>query len=401
MSGKRVLLIVGGGVGAFKALELARLLRKGGVAVRPLLTRAGAHFVTPLSLAALCEDKVYQDLFSLTDEAEMGHIELSRSADLILVVPATADLMAKAAAGLADDLASTTLLATDKPVLMAPAMNVRMWSHPATVRNLARLKADGVSFVGPTEGAMACGEFGEGRLVEPEAIADAAMGMLDEGGGALSRPLQGRRLLVTAGPTREAIDPVRYLTNHSSGKQGYAIAAALARLGAEVTLVSGPTALAAPPGVRRVDVQSARDMHAACEASLSVDAAVLVAAVSDWRPEQASPRKLKKASTAPEPIRLVENPDILAALAAPGPRRPRLVVGFAAETNDVEANARAKLQRKGCDWLVANDVSQTGVFGGEENTVMLVTRDGVEAWPQASKAVIAARLAERIAETLA
>ncbi len=248
---------------------------------------------------------------------------------------------------------------------------------------------------------MACGEFGEGRLAEPEAIADAAMGMLYEGGGALSRPLQGRRLLVTAGPTREAIDPVRYLTNHSSGKQGYAIAAALARLGAEVTLVSGPTALAAPPGVRRVDVQSARDMHAACEASLSVDAAVLVAAVSDWRPEQASPRKLKKASTAPEPIRLVENPDILAALAAPGPRRPRLVVGFAAETNDVEANARAKLQRKGCDWLVANDVSQTGVFGGEENTVMLVTRDGVEAWPQASKAVIAARLAERIAETLA
>ncbi len=401
MSGQRVLLIVGGGVAAFKALELARLLRKRGVAVRPLLTRAGAQFVTPLSLSALCEDKVYQDLFSLTDEAEMGHIELSRSADLLVVVPATADLIAKAAAGLADDLASTTLLATDKRVLMAPAMNVRMWSHPATLRNLARLEADGVRFVGPTEGAMACGEFGEGRLAEPEAIADAVMSLLGAGANPQPWPLRGRRVLVTAGPTREAIDPVRYLTNHSSGKQGYAIADALGRLGAEVTLVSGPTALAAPAGVRRVDVESARDMQAACEDALPADAAVLVAAVADWRPEQPASRKLKKASAAPEPIHLVENPDILATLSAPGPRRPRLVVGFAAETNDVEANARAKLQRKGCDWLVANDVSGPQVFGGEDNTVMLVTHAGVEPWPQASKAAVAERLAHRIAEALA
>ena len=402
MSGKRVLLIVGGGVAAFKALELARLLRKRGVAVRPLLTRAGSQFVTPLSLSALCEDKVYQDLFSLTDEAEMGHIELSRSADLLVVVPATADLMAKAAAGLADDLASTTLLATDKPVLMAPAMNVRMWSHPATLRNLARLKADGVRFVGPTEGAMACGEFGEGRLAEPEAIADAVMDLLGERASPQLRPLEGRRVLVTAGPTREAIDPVRYLTNHSSGKQGYAIAEALARLGAEVTLVSGPTALYPPSGVRRVDVESARDMQAACEAALPVDAAVLVAAVADWRPEHAAERKLKKAqAAAPEPIRLVENPDILASLSVPGPRRPRLVVGFAAETQEVEANARAKLERKGCDWLVANDVSRPGVFGGEDNAVMLVSRQGVEAWPPATKSAIAERLAARVAEALA
>ncbi len=412
MSGERVLLIVGGGVAAFKALELARLLRKRGVAVRPLLTRAGAQFVTPLSLSALCEDKVYQDLFSLTDEAEMGHIELSRSADLLVVVPATADLMAKAAAGLANDLASTTLLATDKPVLMAPAMNVRMWSHPATLRNLARLKADGVRFVGPTEGAMACGEFGEGRLAEPKAIVDAVMSLLGEradpqphapeGRSLEGRPLEGRRVLVTAGPTREAIDPVRYLTNHSSGKQGYAVADALARLGAEVTLVSGPTALIAPAGVSRVHVESARDMQAACEAALPADAAVLVAAVADWRPDQVAGRKLKKAqAAAPEPIRLVENPDILAALSVPGPRRPHLVVGFAAETHDVEANARAKLQRKGCDWLVANDVSGPQVFGGEDNTVMLVTQAGVEPWPPASKAVVAERLAARIAEALA
>ena len=401
MSGKRVLLIVGGGVAAFKALELARLLRKRGVAVRPLLTRSGAQFVTPLSLGALCEDKVYQDLFSLTDEAEMGHIELSRSADLIVVVPATADLMAKAAAGLADDLASTTLLATDKPVLMAPAMNVRMWTHPATLRNFVRLKADGVRFVGPTEGAMACGEFGEGRLAEPDAIADAVTGLLDDGADPQARPLLGRRVLVTAGPTREAIDPVRYLTNHSSGKQGYAIAEAMARLGAEVTLVSGPTALAAPTGVRRMQVESAREMQAACEAALPAEAAVLVAAVSDWRPEQVAGRKLKKAAAAPEPIRLVENPDILAALSAAGPRRPRLVVGFAAETNDVEANARAKLARKGCDWVVANDVSRAEVFGGEDNAVMLLTQAGAETWPPASKAAIAARLALRIAEALA
>ena len=402
LGARRILLIVGGGVAAFKALELARLLRKRGVEVRPLLTRSGARFVTPLSLAALCEDKVYQDLFSLTDEAEMGHIELSRSADLLVVCPATADLMAKAAAGLADDLASTTLLATDKPVLMAPAMNVRMWSHPATVRNLARLAADGVRFVGPTQGAMACGEYGEGRLAEPDTIADAVIAMLDETGGAPLRRLSGRRMLVTAGPTREAIDPVRYLSNHSSGKQGYAVAEALARLGADVVLVSGPTALPAPPGVRRVDVESAGDMAAACEAALPVEAAVFVAAVADWRPEAAASGKLKKlAGREPEPIRLVENPDILARLSTPRPDRPRLVIGFAAETEDLEANARAKLQRKGCDWIVANDVSRPGTFGGEDNAVTLVTRDGLEPWPSASKTAIAARLAQRIAEALA
>ena len=401
MDGKRILLIVGGGVAAFKALELARLLRKRDVAVRPLLTRSGAQFVTPLSLSALCEDKVYQDLWSLTDEAEMGHIELSRSADLLVVCPATADLMAKAAAGIADDLATTTLLATDKPVLMAPAMNVRMWSHPATRRNLARLKADGVRFVGPTQGAMACGEFGEGRLSEPEAIADAVLDLLAPTGAA-GRPMAGRHVLVTAGPTREAIDPVRYLSNHSSGKQGYAAASALARLGAQVTLVSGPTALPAPAGVRRVDVESAREMAAACEAALPADAAVLVAAVADWRPETLAGHKLKKAQgVPPEPLRLVETPDILAALSQPGPRRPRLVVGFAAETDALEANARAKLMRKGCDWLVANDVSRPGTFGGEHNSVTLVTREGMEPWPESSKAAIAERLAKRIAEALA
>ena len=402
MGGERILLIVGGGVAAFKALELARLLRKQNVAVRPLLTRGGAQFVTSLSLSALCEDRVYQDLWSLTDEAEMGHIELSRAADLIVVVPATAHLMARAAAGIADDLATTTLLATDKPVLMAPAMNVRMWTHPATARNLAQLKADGVQFVGPDEGVMACGEYGEGRLAEPEVIARAVLARLRGGAGwpAAAAPLAGRRVLVTAGPTREAIDPVRYLTNHSSGKQGYAVAGALARLGAEVTLVSGPTALAPPIGVTRVDVESARQMRAACKAALPVDAAVLVAAVADWRPVQAQASKLKKTAAAPEPITLVENPDILAELSAPGPRRPRLVVGFAAETDDLEANARDKLARKGCDWLVANDVSRPDVFGGEDNAVTLVTPAGLEPWPPAAKTVLAERLAQRIAEAL-
>ena len=402
MGGERILLIVGGGVAAFKALELARLLRKQGVAVRPLLTRGGAQFVTPLSLSALCEDRVYQDLWSLTDEAEMGHIELSRSADLIVVVPATAHLMARAAAGVADDLATTTLLATNKPVLMAPAMNVRMWTHPATVRNLAQLKADGVQVVGPDEGVMACGEYGEGRLAEPEVIARAVLarlrGLTAHAGE--DAPLSGRRVLVTAGPTREAIDPVRYLTNQSSGKQGYAVAAALAALGAQVTLVSGPTALGAPPGVTRVDVESARQMLAACEAVLPVDVAVLVAAVADWRPVQVQPSKLKKTGAEPAPIALVENPDILAELSAPGPRRPQLVVGFAAETEDLEANARAKLARKGCDWLVANDVSRPGVFGGEDNAVTLVTREGLEPWPAAAKTVLAERLAQRIAQAL-
>ena len=338
MNERRVLLIVGGGVAAYKALELVRLLRKAGVGVRPILTRGGSRFVTPLALAALAEDKVYEEIFSLTDEAEMGHIELSRSADLVVVAPATAHLMARAAGGLADDLATTTLLATDKPVLMAPAMNVRMWLHPATQRNLQRLRDDGVLFVGPDEGAMACGEYGPGRLAEPPQIFEAIMAALD---GVAARPLVGRHVLVTAGPTVEPIDPVRLLTNRSSGRQGYAIAEALARLGARVTLVSGPTGLTAPPGVDRIDVESARDMLAASQAALPADAAVFVAAVADWRPDEVFGVKLKKGKEGPPAIRLVENPDILATLAAGGPARPRLVVGFAAETNDVETHARA------------------------------------------------------------
>jgi len=394
---RRVLLIVGGGIAAYKVLELVRLLRKADIAVRPVLTRAGSEFVTPLSLSALAEDKVYADLFSLTDQAEMGHIELSRSADLIVVAPATADLMARAAAGVADDLATTTLLATDKPVLMAPAMNVRMWEHPATRRNLATLKADGVRFVGPDEGPMACGEFGFGRMAEPETIFNAIRAALEARADA---PLKGRRVLVTAGPTAEPIDPVRVLTNRSSGKQGYAIAEALARLGAEVTLVSGPTALAAPCGVKRIQVESAREMLAASLAALPVDAAVFVAAVADWRADETHPVKLKKGKAGPPQLRLVENPDILAAVAAEGPSRPKLVVGFAAETGDVERNARAKLAAKGCDWIVANDVSQDGVMGGDANEVMLVDSQGVDAWPRASKVDVAERLARRIAESL-
>jgi phosphopantothenoylcysteine decarboxylase/phosphopantothenate--cysteine ligase len=395
LDGKRVLLIVGGGVAAYKALELVRLLRKAGVAVRPILTKAGAQFVTPLSLSALSEDKVYSDLFSLTDEAEMGHIELSRSADLVVVAPATADLMAKAANGLADDLASTTLLATDKPVLMAPAMNVRMWTHAATRRNLATLLSDGVRFVGPDEGAMACGEFGPGRLAEPQAIFEAIMAAL----GDAPRPLAGKRAIVTAGPTAEPIDPVRLLTNRSSGRQGYAIAAALAELGCAVTLVSGPTALPAPAGVVRVDVETARQMLAACEAALPADVAVCVAAVADWRPETAGGVKLKKGEAQPT-IKLVENPDILATLSSSA-QRPRLVVGFAAETHDVEAFAMAKLERKGCDWIIANDVSVPGVMGGADNAVALVTKDGIERWERAPKDDVARRIAARIAKALA
>jgi phosphopantothenoylcysteine decarboxylase/phosphopantothenate--cysteine ligase len=350
--------------------------------------------VTPLSLSALAEDKVYSELFSLTDEAEMGHIELSRSADLVVVAPATADLMAKAANGSANDLASTTLLATDKPVLMAPAMNVRMWGHAATRRNLARLQADGVSFVGPDEGAMACGEYGPGRMAEPQAIFEAIAAALGP------KPLVGKRAVVTAGPTAEAIDPVRLLTNRSSGKQGYAIAAALAVLGAEVTLVTGPTALSAPPGVRRVDVESAREMLSACEAALPADIAVCVAAVADWRPAEVAGRKLKKAKGPPEPIALTENPDILASLSK-NARRPRLVIGFAAETDDLEANAKAKLAKKGCDWIVANDVSVAGTMGGDENAVAVVTPKGIERWERMGKGEVARRLAERMAQELA
>ena len=395
MEPKRVLLIVGGGVAAYKALELVRLLRKAGVAVRPILTEAGARFVTPLSLSALAEDRVYQDLFSLTDEAEMGHIELSRQADLVVVAPATADLMARAVAGLAGDLAGATLMATDKPVLMAPAMNVRMWTHPATRRNLAQLQADGVRFVGPDEGAMACGEFGPGRLAEPPAIFQAIMDALAGDG-----PLSGRHVVITAGPTAEPIDPVRVITNRSSGRQGYAIAAALERLGARVTLVSGPTALPAPPGVTRVGVETALQMQAAVTAALPCDAAVCVAAVADWRLDEVFGAKLKKGRDGPPSLRLVENPDILAGLAAAGPDRPRLVVGFAAETDAVEANAQAKLARKGCDWILANDVTRPGVMGGADNAVTLISKAGAEPWPILSKEEVGTRLARRIAEAL-
>ena len=413
-TGRRVLLIVGGGIAAYKALELARLFAGAGVAVRAVLTPGGSRFVTPLSLSALTGDRVYADLWSLTDEAEMGHIELSRSADLVVVAPATADLMAKAAHGLADDLASTTLLATDKPVLMAPAMNVRMWLHPATVRNAGRLRADGIAFVGPDEGAMACGESGPGRMAEPQAILGAALALLD-GRGALpatapasgSAPaapspsglLAGRRALVTAGPTLEPIDPVRFLSNRSSGLQGYAVAQALAELGAAVTLVSGPVALEAPAGVERVWVETAEEMAAACDAALPADLAVMVAAVSDWRPRHALRDKLKKTGGPPASLELVETPDVLARIAAPGPRRPRLVVGFAAETQALEANAQRKLARKGCDWIVANLVSGD-VMGGAENTVSLLTREGVERWPKMPKAEVARRLSRRIAEAL-
>ncbi len=393
---QRVLLIVGGGIAAYKALELTRLLRKAGIAVRPILTRAGEQFVTPLSLSALAEDKVHARLFDLTAEAEMGHIELSRSAELVVVAPATADLMAKAANGLANDLASTTLLATDKPVLMAPAMNVRMWEHAATKRNVAQLRADGVLFVGPDEGAMACGEFGAGRMAEPDAIFDAIMAAL---AGPAARPLAGRRAVVTAGPTAEPLDPVRLITNRSSGKQGYAIAEALAALGADVTLVSGPTALAAPAGVRRVEVETAREMLAACEAALPADIAVCVAAVADWRPAEFNGRKMKKGSGGPPSIELVENPDILATLSRSAVR-PKLVIGFAAETHDMAANAQAKLARKGCDWIVANDVSVEGTMGGDENAVTIFTAEGAEQWARMPKRVLAERLALRIADKL-
>jgi phosphopantothenoylcysteine decarboxylase/phosphopantothenate--cysteine ligase len=397
--GARVLLIVGGGIAAYKALELVRLLRKDGVAVRAVLTEAGARFVTPLSLSALTEDKVYADLFSLTDENEMGHIRLSREAELLVVAPATADLIARMAAGLAGDLAGAVLLATDKPVLVAPAMNHRMWHHAATRRNLARLAADGIAVIGPTEGDMACGEFGMGRMAEPAAILEAARGMLAADGGPR---LEGRRALVTSGPTIEAIDPVRYIANHSSGKQGHAIAQALARLGAAVTLVSGPTALPDPQGVRTVRVASARDMLAACEAALPADVAVCAAAVADWRPVEAKGAKMKKKPGKAPTLALVENPDILATLAKHNRARPALVIGFAAETENLIQNARAKLAKKRCDWILANDVGPgTGTFGGETTTVHLIEDGRVESWEPASKAEVGVRLARRIADHFA
>jgi phosphopantothenoylcysteine decarboxylase/phosphopantothenate--cysteine ligase len=392
---KRVLLIVGGGIAAYKACELVRTLRKRGYTVRCVLTDGAQHFVTPMTLAALSEQPVHTSLWDLKDEVEMGHIQLSRQADLVVVAPATADLLAKMANGHADDLATTLLLATDKPVLAAPAMNVRMWLHPATRRNVATLRADGVTILEPDDGPMACGEHGPGRLPEPLAIAgaiDHALAGTPKGAG----PLAGRHILVTAGPTHEPIDPVRYIANRSSGRQGYAIAAALARRGARITLVSGPVALASPPGVTRVSVETARDMADAVTAALPADAAVMVAAVADWRAEQA-PQKLKKGGMLPD-LKLTDNPDILATLAA-SPARPRLLIGFAAETEKVVDNAVAKRVGKGCDWIIANDVS-SDVFGGDANTVHLVTAQGVESWARQSKDAIAERLADRIASVL-
>ncbi|SEM39311.1 phosphopantothenoylcysteine decarboxylase / phosphopantothenate--cysteine ligase [Sphingomonas gellani] len=391
---KRVLLIVGGGIAAYKACELIRLLRKRGHAVRCVLTESGSHFVTAMTLAALSEDQVFTTLWDLKDEAEMGHIQLSRQADLIVVAPGTADLMARMAAGIADDLATTLLLATDTPVLVAPAMNVRMWNHPATARNVATLRADGVEVMTPDDGAMACGEYGPGRLPEPEAIAQRVDRRL--GARSVSQKLAARHVLVTAGPTHEPIDPVRYIANRSSGQQGFAIAGALATLGARVTLVAGPVQLATPPGVERIDVETAAQMAAAVDEALPADAAVLVAAVADWRVDVAA-QKLKKGMGAPE-LALLPNPDILADLAR-DPRRPALLVGFAAETERVVENATDKRLRKGVDWIVANDVSGN-VMGGTANTVHLVTAAGVEDWPLMSKQDVAARLAERIADAL-
>ncbi len=395
-SGKRILLIVSGGIAAYKCLELIRRLREGGAAVRCILTRAGAEFVTPLSLAALSGDKVYVDLFSLTDESEMGHIELSRDADLLVVAPASADLLAKMATGQADDLATTALLATDKPILVAPAMNVRMWEHAATQANMALLGARGVLSVGPCEGAMACGEFGFGRLAEPEDMVAAIDGFFRAGDR-----LRGTRALVTSGPTYEAIDPVRYIANRSSGRQGHAIADALSRLGAETTLISGPTSLADPAGGRVVRVESAEDMLAACQAALPVDVAVCAAAVADWKVKSANPQKLKKDGDLPH-LELAHNPDILAGLSAAGNQRPALVIGFAAETENVIAHAKAKRAKKGCDWILANDVAPaTGTFGGAKNRIHMIDDQGVDSWPEMSKTAVAAQLAERIAEHLA
>lgn len=396
LNGKRILLVIGGGIAAYKALLLIRLLRGRGAAVTPVLTAGGAEFVTPLSVSALAGEKVYQALFDLTDEAEMGHIQLSRVADLIVVAPATADLMAKMATGRADDLASTLLLATDTRVLVAPAMNVRMWQHPATQRNIATLKADGVLFTGPDEGEMACGEYGPGRLAEPEVILAAIEAALADG------PLKGRHVLVTSGPTHEPIDPVRYIANRSSGAQGTALAAALRDLGARVTFVTGPATVPPPEGVDVVRVETARQMLEAVQAALPADAAVMAAAVADWRVANAGAQKMKKDGSGRAPaLEFAENPDILATVSKASDR-PRLVVGFAAETEKVVGHATAKRARKGCDWIVANDVSpETGIMGGSENAVVLITAEGVETWPRLAKDEVARRLAQRIAGALA
>lgn len=405
LQGKSILLIIGGGIAAYKALELIRLARRRGIAVTPVLTKAGAEFVTPLSVASLSGSKVYDDLFSLTDEVEMGHIALSRAADLVVVVPATADLIAKMANGIANDMASVALLATDKEVLIAPAMNVRMWHHPATQRNLETLRRDGVGIIGPAAGAMACGEFGLGRLVEPPEILAAIEARLAK---AKPKPipgavLSGRHVLVTSGPTHEPIDPVRYIANRSSGKQGHAIAAAAAAAGARVTLVSGPVALADPPGVDMVRVETASQMLQAVEAALPADIAIFAAAVADWRVAHSATEKIKKGAGGAPALPLTENPDILASIARRGAGRPALVVGFAAETEKVIEHARQKLERKGCDLIVANDVSLAGsgipggVMGGDANLVHLVSRDGVVSWPTMSKAEVAERLVSHVA----
>ncbi len=391
MRGKRILLIVGGGIAAYKSAELIRLIKKAGGEVTCVLTGGGAHFITEMTLGALSENKVHTSLWDLKDEVEMGHIQLSRAADLIVVAPATADLLAKMAAGIADDLATTLLLATDKPVLAAPAMNVRMWQHEATRRNVEQLRRDAVRILQPDEGEMACGEYGPGRLPEPDAIYAAIADMV----GVKAR-LAGKHIIVTAGPTHEPIDPVRVIANRSSGKQGFAIAEALAALGADVTLIAGPVSLATPSGVQRINVVTAEEMGVALDQSLPADAAIMVAAVADWRVDPAA-QKIKKAA-GPATLSLIENPDLLAGLAS-SPKRPSLLVGFAAETEDVIANARNKLERKGCDWIVANDVSGE-VMGGDFNAVHLVTSDGAESWEQAPKRDIAERLAERIADAL-
>ena len=425
MTQARVLLIVSGGIAAYKALELVRLLKRQGVAVRAVMTKSAAEFVTPLSMGVMTEDQVYGDMFDLKEEREIGHIQLSRQADLVVICPATANILAKMAAGIADDLATTILLATDKPVLAVPAMNVRMWNHPATQRNLAQLRADGVHIMNPDEGAMACGEFGPGRLPEPPAVAEQICSMLGvpfntqlasgrspttmpsatpltaqpDFADVEHRPLFGKRVLVTAGPTHEAIDPVRYIANRSSGRQGFAIAAAAADLGAEVTLIAGPVHLPTPPGVLRIDVETALEMQAEVEKALPVDAAIMVAAVADWRAAQAPDQKIKKDGHAIPPLALTENPDILARLAM-HKQRPKLVIGFAAETENIIAHAQAKLAKKGCDWIVANDVSGD-VMGGENNAFHIVTKAGVDSWLESPKDVIARKLMEKVADELA
>ncbi|MHA1567217.1 MAG: bifunctional phosphopantothenoylcysteine decarboxylase/phosphopantothenate--cysteine ligase CoaBC [Alphaproteobacteria bacterium] len=396
MQGRRVLLIIAGGIAAYKSLDLIRRLRSEGAAVRCILTAGGAQFITPMAVAALSEDKVYGDLFSLTDEAEMGHIQLSREADLLLVAPATADLLAKMTAGLADDLASTALLATDKTVMVAPAMNVRMWDHAATQQNMATLAARGVIVIGPDSGAMACGEYGEGRMAEPAAIVTAVANQL--GAGSV---LAGRHALVTSGPTHEPIDPVRYIANRSSGRQGHALAAALAALGARTTLVSGPTMLADPVGVETIKVETAAQMLAACEAALPADVAVCAAAVADWRVAEQATQKMKKTGDGTMTLALTQNPDILRTLSMAKDKRPALVIGFAAETENIVANAQAKLKNKGCDWIVANDVSAArGTFGGSHNQVHLIRAGAVENWPDMPKEDVAKKLARHIADHL-